>query len=101
VKCSFHPGARREFFQAIEYYEACADGLGSDFCAEIGAAINRIKNYPEAWSPYSQRTRRCLARRFPYAIIYQVVSDEIRIIAVAHAHRKPQYWESRLEDKHD
>jgi len=99
VNYSFHPAARLELFQAVEYYDTCNAGLGSEFYDEIDAAIHRVLRYPEAWSLLSDRTRRCLTNRFPYAIIYQIKSDEIRIIAVAHSHRKPEYWESRIEDK--
>ena len=30
--------------------------------------------------------------KFPYAIIYSIEPDHIRIIAVAHNKRKPGYW---------
>jgi len=91
----FHPEARIEFIDAIAYYERCRDGLGLRFSREIYAAINRIMPDPRAWPKISANTRRCLARRFPYGIIYEVREDDILIIAVAHLSREPFYWIDR------
>jgi len=43
----------------------------------------------------SESTRRCLINRFPYAVIFQVRSDIVRVIAVANLHRHPSYWKNR------
>ncbi len=29
---------------------------------------------------------------YPYSIVYRGLDDEIQIIAVAHAKRRPRYW---------
>ena len=55
-----------------------------------------ILKYPEAWQPLSNRTRACRLRRFPYNIIYCLRAQEVLIIAVAHQHRRPEYWKGRL-----
>lgn len=94
---SFHPEARTDLNQAVDYYENCQSGLGSEFLDEVEAAIERILQFPEAWSKLSHRTRRCLTNRFPYGIIYQIQENHIRIIAVAHSHRHPKYWVDRSE----
>src|SRR3546814_7747471 len=60
-------------------------------------AIQRIRKLPDAWSPVGGRIRRCQLRRFPYGIVYEPTASEIVIIAVAHLHRRPEYWRSRTE----
>ncbi len=45
--------------------------------------------------PDERTIRRFLLRRFPYVIIYEIVSDEIHILAVAHTKRRPGYWKNR------
>ena len=97
MKLKYHPDARDELRLAAEEYEACRIGLGIEFVEEIQAAIQRILEFPRAWAPLSERTRRCLTNRFPYGIIYQVWDHELRIIAVAHQSRAPGYWKNRLE----
>ncbi len=88
--------AQRELDDAVAYYDEQAPGLGSAFLLEAVAAIDRIRRFPEAWHPLSQTLRRCRLRRFPYGLIYHLSQDEILIVAVAHSHRRPDYWRDRL-----
>lgn len=92
----FHADAEREFDKAVEYYESCRSGLGLEFSFEVYAAIHRILKYPEAWTPLSENTRRCLVKRFPFGVVYQMKSDRAYIIAVADLRRRPDYWLKRL-----
>ncbi len=96
---SFHPDASAELNQAVDFYEECEPGLGYEFLEETYSTIARILRYPDAWSQFSGRARRCFTKRFPYSVIYQVKEDLIRIIAVAHSHRRPGYWINRLNDE--
>jgi hypothetical protein len=88
----FHEHAETEFDRTVEYYEDCRHGLGIEL---IYATIDRIIQYPEAWSPMSKNTCRCLVNRFPFGLIYQVKSGFVRIIAVADLRRRPDYWLDR------
>lgn len=95
MKYFFHKSAEAEFDNAISYYEGCRQGLGLDFAEEVFAAIERILQYPEAWSAMSKNTRRCLVNRFPFGIIYQVKPSVIYVIAIADLRRRPDYWLKR------
>jgi len=94
---SFHPLAVAELNEAIDYYEELQSGLGLEFAKEIFSCIQRVIEFPTAWSSLSPNTRRCLLNRFPYGIIYQILDNEILIIAVMQLNRKPSYWEGREE----
>ena len=87
--------AKIELDQSFEYYESQKPKLGESFLQEVRQGVNRIKNHPTAWTRISKRTRRCLLNKFPFGIIYQIREDEILVIAIAHLHRKPNYWKSR------
>jgi len=95
MKYSFHETAEKEFFNAVEYYEECQSGLGLRFSEEVYATIKRICEHPSAWTEIDKRTRRCLTNKFPYGILYRITENEIRIMAVMHLHRKPDYWKDR------
>jgi len=97
MKFYFHPDAKEEFDGAVEFYENNQSGLDLEFAEEIYATIARIVKYPDAWSTLSKNSRRCIVSRFPYGLIYQIKSHTLRIIAVAHLHRRPGYWKERLE----
>jgi hypothetical protein len=40
--------------------------------------------------------RRALLPRFPYAVIFMDLGEHIRVLAVAHAKRRPGYWLDRV-----
>lgn len=88
--------AQRELDEAVAYYNSQAPGLGDAFLLETVAAIDRISRFPRAWHPLGENTRRCRLRRFPYGLIYHEEQGEVLIVAVAHSHRRPDYWRDRL-----
>jgi plasmid stabilization system protein ParE len=96
VKVRFLEAARNELRDAIRFYEAQRSGLGAEFRDEVRSTLERIKHLPEAWHPLSQNTRRCRTHRFPYGVIYQVKVEEILVVAIAHLHRRPEYWKKRI-----
>jgi plasmid stabilization system protein ParE len=98
MKYFFHPEAKKEFLDAIDYYESCSEGLDLEFVNDVYSTIQRVIDYPHAWSNFSKNTRRCLTKQFPFGVIYQVLEnkDEILVIAVMQLNRKPGYWKKRL-----
>ncbi len=97
MKYSFHPLARKELIDAIEYYNECEDRLGLIFAEEVYRSIQLILQFPQAWSPFSKNTRRCIMNKFPYGIIYQERKNEISIIAVMQLNKEPIYWHKRMK----
>ncbi len=97
MKYSFLTPARHELEEAIEFYNQRREDLGYEFAEEVERTIERILAHPRAWHPLSPRTRRCLTRRFPYGVIYQIRDDEILIVAVMHLRRRPGYWKDRVK----
>lgn len=95
MKYSFHEAAEKELVDAVEYYEECQPGLGLRFSEEVYATIKRICEHPSAWNPIDAKTRRGLTNKFPYGILYRIIDNNIRIMAVMHLHRKPDYWRNR------
>ena len=91
----FLPQAEQDLNDAVDYYETCQLGLGTDFLLEIRQTISRILEYPEGWTKVSEKGRRCLTNQFPYEIIYTLEERTILILAVASQHRHPDYWKNR------
>lgn len=92
----FFPAAEVELREAVLYYNEQCAGLGYEFAAEIRKTIDRIHHFPTAWTKLSSRTRRCLANRFPYAVIFQHNDTNILIVAVMHLKREPDSWQTNL-----
>ena len=95
MKITFLEEAQFELDEAIKYYNFESSGLGDRLLQEILNTLDRIANYPTAWHPLSENTRRCQTRIFPYGFIYSILEDEILIISVSHLHRKPNHWKDR------
>lgn len=89
--------ARQELEDAARYFELEYSGLGRSFKEEVRKAALRIAEYPQAWSIERGEIRKCLLHKFPYKLMYSVEEDLVLVIAVAHQHRKPDYWVGRDE----
>jgi len=88
--------ANQELDEAVRYYDHQLPGLGFRFFQEASGAIERIRFMPEAWTKVGERTRRCILKGFPYAILYIVETDEILVTAVANLHRAPEHYKDRI-----
>jgi len=88
--------AQVELDDAIAWYASQAPGLGDAFLIETLKTLKLIEQYPKAWHPLTQQIRRCRLRRFPYSVVYAQEGSDLLVLAVAHQHRKPGYWRTRL-----
>ena|SRR5665647_714938 len=95
MKIEFFEAAQTELDQAFEWNETQQKDLGVQFLNEFDSAVRRITTYPESYILIEKNVRRCLVKRFPYGILYGIDTDKIIVIAVAHLHRKPDYWIDR------
>jgi hypothetical protein len=95
LKIRFLRPARRELADAVRYYNVEQAGLGDAFRNEAWATLQRIREFPLAWQVLGDAMRRCQMQRFPYGVIYEPQAAEIIVVAVAHLHREPMYWQGR------
>jgi len=86
--------ARQEIIDGCDWYENQQRGLGLRFKNEIRTTIDRILLYPNINTEIAKGIRRSLVKSFPYMVIYSTQVDLLEIIAVAHQHRRPGYWET-------
>jgi len=87
--------AEDELRDAVDYYEKKASGLGLDLAVEIERALQTIAEHPGRWPLRHDGTRRYLAYRFPYIIVYSYENDRVWVLAFAHCRQKPSYWNNR------
>jgi toxin ParE1/3/4 len=91
----FRPVAQSELEEAVGWYERQKTGLGNRFRQIIEHTLARIVGNPHRFRPATQRTRRALVPRFPYAIHFAEEPEAIVILAVFHTRRDP----SQLKDR--
>ena len=88
--------AQTELDDAIAWYAEQAPGLGDAFLIEVLKTLRLVEQFPQAWHSLGPEIRRCRLRRFPYSVVYTLDGPGILVLAVAHQHRKPDYWKNRL-----
>lgn len=98
MRLIYHPDAEKELIEAAKFYERRVATLGVQFLDAINTATRIVLEAPERWSFVEADVRRYLMSRFPYAIYYRVLPDEIRILAFKHHSRYPDYWRYRLSN---
>jgi hypothetical protein len=92
---SIHEAAEIELNDAADFYDIACPNLGSVFLDEVQRTIGKISEFPDAAPIVRGQIRKKLIAKFPYAVIYSIHSDGIRILAVAHQKRRPFYWRGR------
>jgi plasmid stabilization system protein ParE len=91
----FHPLAADEAKAAERWYRERNEIASARFQRELGRAVDLISERPNTGSPYLGNTRRVLLRRFPLFVVYRIRGEDVQIVAVAHARRRPGYWRAR------
>lgn len=91
-----HPAALQELEEAAAFYDLQSSGLGEAFLDDFERAGGQILLLPDSSPIASRHARRKLMARFPYAVVYSLIDDDVFVLAVAHSRRRPFYWRDRL-----
>ena len=91
-----HELAVEEFNEAINWYENQSHGLGNRFKKSVIDQVDKIKKNPGWYLLEAENIYKAYIPKFPYKILFTFEKDKIIIWAIAHLHRKPWYWQSRM-----
>lgn len=84
--------ADRDLVDAVLWDESKQPGLGLQFKIEVGSVLQNIAANPLLHRERDGGYRRTNCPVFPYYLPYFIRHDKIIVLAVAHEHRKPDYW---------
>ncbi len=92
--------AEAEIEAAQQYLNSQTVSAGNDFLNALCQALDAIAERPMSFArmetlPRHARYRRALLARFHYAVVFEVLREDILIVALAHASRDPNYWLDR------
>jgi plasmid stabilization system protein ParE len=93
---SLHQEANLELRHSTDYYGTLNPQLADRFLETIKAVIALATESPLRFPLVEDNVRRVLAPVFPYATLYSVKENRIRILAIMHCARKPGYWKKRI-----
>jgi plasmid stabilization system protein ParE len=88
----FHPDAEQEYLASLAWYKERSEDAALDFENQFHKAVSAIAEAPDRWPVYLTNFRRYVVRQFPFSIVYRSLDNEVFVLAVAHAHRRPGYW---------
>ena len=87
--------AEEDLAEAAAFLDQRVHGLGSRFVCEVEHALDRLAENA-AIGPHAGRgARKLRVKRFPYNLIYRILTDEVLVLAVAHHRRRPFFWRDR------
>jgi plasmid stabilization system protein ParE len=78
------PEAEIDIENAARWYEQERRGLGIDFVLAVQACLDAIEAAPLSFQKVHGEVRRWFLARFPYSVYFEVVGDQIEILAVFH-----------------
>lgn len=82
--------AQADLCNGFTFYEAQLKGLGSYFLDSLSAEIDSLVIYAGTHPLVSGSFHRLLAKRFPFAVYYQMSDDVISVYAILDCRRNPE-----------
>lgn len=96
----FSAEAALELEAAAAWYERQRPGLGAAFIDAVDGVLHRVSDWPESGAATDvDGVRRVPVSRFPYHLPYLIHAGHVRVLAVAHDRRRPEYWAERAGEK--
>jgi plasmid stabilization system protein ParE len=100
-RAQLDPEAVAELREAAAWYKERSPAVARRFLGEVRALARLVASKPYRFPALVELelnppVHRALVPGFPYALVFLVVDDVVRVLAVAHQRRVPGYWSYRL-----
>ena len=89
--------AIEDLVRGRDFYEHQGEVLGDYFAESLAADIDSLRLFAGIHATV-HGYQRLLSAKFPYAIYYEIVAEQIRVRAVLDCRRDPKWIRSRLRD---
>jgi plasmid stabilization system protein ParE len=96
MKIRILPEAERDLELGADFYEAQRAGLGRYFNDCLMSDIESLRVYAGVHQRH-HGLHRCMSKRFPFAVFYDVTHETIDIYAVLDCRQDPAAIQARLE----
>ncbi|MBM4133848.1 MAG: type II toxin-antitoxin system RelE/ParE family toxin [Nitrospira sp.] len=98
----FAPEFSDELAEAVAWYATQGPGLPQRFLEEVEQTLEAVQTRPASFPCIRDlmpdfQIHRALLARFPYAVLFLALDEEVRVLAIAHLKREPGYWLNRLQ----
>ena len=89
------PDAEEEFREAFLWYFERSPIAADAFRSLVFEAIDSLADRADMWPVDEDGIHFYVLTRFPYTIWYDLEGDRAGVLAIAHQHRRPNYWKPR------
>ena len=89
------PEAEQEFREAFFWYFERSPIAADAFRSVVFEAVDALSESADMWPANEDGIRYCVLTRFPYTVWYDLQVDQATVLAIAHQHRRPEYWKRR------
>ncbi len=89
--------AETDLLEGFVFYEKQQPGIGDYFLDSLFADIDALALYAGIHIKFDDRLHRMLARRFPFAIYYEMRDDTATVVAVLDCRQDPVSITERLQ----
>jgi len=88
--------ASQDVMDGFHFYEKQESGLGEYFLDSLFSDIDSLIIHAGIHPTYFKLYYRMLSKRFPFAVYYRIVGDDIFVYAVLDCRKKPAWARRRL-----
>lgn len=96
MKIRILDSASQDLVDGFHFYDKQESGLGDYFIDSLFSDIDSLQIYAGIHPTFFDKYYRMLAKRFPFAVYYQVAGDEILVFAVLDCRRNPAWVREKL-----
>lgn len=91
----FHPEAMAELESSLAWYLERSAQAATAFLASVRQALAHIEISPDRYPRDAAGFRAIKLSKYPFQIVYRETNRGLRVMAVAHTSRRPDYWRHR------
>ncbi len=95
----FLPEVEADVLNGHAWYEEKSPGLGEEFLRVFYACSQELARNPMTHQKVHRDFRRCLLRRFPYAVYFRVEDERVVVFGLFHCARDPRKLRRELSDR--
>jgi plasmid stabilization system protein ParE len=95
IEVNIHPEAEVEYEAALTWYFDRSPKAAERFESAFDEAIEAIRSSPNMFPMCDKHHRLVMSKRYPYSVIYRLVSNSAQVIALVHSKRRLRYWSDR------
>lgn len=96
MRISILDAASLDLAEGFRFYENIDAGLGSYFLDSLYSDIDSLLVYKGTHPVYFAAYYRLLSKRFPFAVYYKILGDDVLIYAVLDCRRSPAWVRGRI-----